>query len=70
MINKKEDLIMKKIYMKPEMQVHQIKRMTILQGSVTGVHGKIVNAQGEEIESGLKYGGYVDEEQEDEFDPD
>lgn len=69
MINKKEDLIMKKIYMKPEMLVHQISRMTILQGSVTGVHGKIVNDQGEEIGAGLKYGGYVDEEQEENFDP-
>lgn len=55
--------------MKPEMLVHQISRMTILQGSVTGVHGKIVNGNNEEIGAGLKYGGYVDEEQEENFDP-
>ena len=61
---------MKKVYIKPEMLVHQIKRMSILQGSVTGVHGKLVDDQGQVIGAGPKYGGYVDQEDEDQFDPD
>ena len=61
---------MKKVYIKPEMLVHQISRMAILQGSVTGVHGKLVNGDGDPIGAGPKYGGYVEEDEEDQFDPD
>jgi hypothetical protein len=58
---------MKKEYIKPEMLVHQISRMTMLQASLTGVHAKITTDQGEMV--GPTYGGYVDEDQEEEFDP-
>lgn len=56
---------MKKKYMKPQMQVHQLMKMNLLTGS-KGVYGKIDGVQNDE----LKYGGYVDEKHEDEYDPD
>ena len=58
---------MKKKYMKPQMQVHQLMKMNLLTGS-KGVYGKIGDGVTQKEE--LKYGGYVDEENEDEYDPD
>ena len=58
---------MKKIYMKPEMQVHQIRKTGLLLTSGKGVYGRVNQ---EELQQGLKYGGYIDEEEEEEIDPD
>ena len=59
---------MKKRYIKPQMDVHTIKRMQILYGSVKGVYGKIDGD--EDPTGGLKYAGYVKEEDEEDIDPD
>ena len=59
---------MKKEYIKPEMLVHQISRMSMLVGSVKGVYGKIEGVP--EDQQALKYGGYIDEEEEENYDPD
>lgn len=61
---------MKKIYMKPEMQVHQIRKTGILLTSGKGVYGNIKKDGVITEEQALKYGGYVTEDDEDEFDPD
>ena len=59
---------MKKTYMKPEMQVHQILHRGMLLTSGRGVYGKIDE---ETLENAsLKYGGYIKEDDEEEFDPD
>lgn len=58
---------MKKRYVKPQMNVHAIKRLQLLSGSVKGVYGKV---EGVDSAPGLKYGGYVDEEDEDTYNPD
>ena len=57
---------MKKKYMKPQVEVYQLEEMNLLVGSPKGVYGKIDGVQKNE----LKYGGYVDEKHEDEYDPD
>lgn len=58
---------MKKTYMKPEMQVHQIlHRGILLNSNGKGVYGKIDGAD----KAAIKHGGYVDPEEEEEFDPD
>lgn len=57
---------MKKEYIKPEMLVHQIAKRSILLSSTKGVYGKI----GETEIDGLKYKGYITEEEEEEIDPD
>ena len=57
---------MKKEYMKPEMLVHQISPRSMLLGSKKGVYGKISGIEQAE----MVYGGYVDEELEEQFDPD
>lgn len=61
-------MIMKKRYIKPQMNVHTLKRMQMLVGSVKGVYGKIDGQ--EDPTGGLKYAGYVEEDQEEEIDPD
>ena len=59
---------MKKKYMKPQMQVHQLMKMNLLTGS-KGVYGKIGDGVTQKEE--LKYGGYVEsEDDEDNYDPD
>ena len=59
---------MKKKYMKPQMEVYQLRDMNLLVGSdKKGVYGKI---DGVPQKDGLKYGGYLDEDEEDEIDPD
>ena len=58
---------MKKEYIKPEMQEHQIGRRNLLVGSVKGVYGRI---DGQEVDNALIYKGYVTEEEEEEIDPD
>jgi hypothetical protein len=60
---------MKKTYMKPEMQVHQIlhRGMLLTSGNGKGVYGKVKVG---DVEQRLEYGGYVTQEDEDEFDPD
>jgi hypothetical protein len=57
---------MKKVYIKPEMQEHQIGRRNLLVGSVKGVYGKI---DGQEVDNALIYKGYITEEEEEEIDP-
>lgn len=60
---------MKKKYMKPEMMVHEISHRGMLLTS--GGSNKIYSKMGElEITDGLKYGGYVEDGEEDMFDPD
>lgn len=56
--------------MKPEMQVHQIRKTGILLTSGKGVYGNIKKDGVITEEQALKYGGYVTEDDEDEFDPD
>lgn len=61
-------MIMKKEYIKPEMLVHQISKRSILLTS--GGSKKIYSKMGEdEIGDGLRYGGYIEDGQEDNFDP-
>lgn len=57
---------MKKIYMKPTMKVIQSRHTTLLVGSGKGVYGKIDAVEQAEI----KYGGYINEEDEEKYDPD
>lgn len=58
---------MKKVYIKPNMRVYQMaNNINLLTGSVTkGVYGKI-----DGTDQSLKYGGYVNPEEEEEYDPD
>lgn len=59
---------MKKEYIKPEMLVHQISKRSILLTS--GGSNKIYSKMGdEEIPDGLRYGGYIADGEEDQFDP-
>ena len=57
---------MKKKYVKPQIEIHESVEMNLLVSSQKGVYGKIDGVQKNE----LKYGGYVDEDDEEEFDPD
>ena len=57
---------MKKKYMKPQMQVHQLMKMNLLTGSKKGVYGKIDGVAQKELD----YGGYVPEDEEEKYDPD
>ena len=57
---------MKKTYMKPEMQVHQILHRGILLASGHGVYKKIDGTE----EEMLRYKGYVTQEDEEDIDPD
>jgi hypothetical protein len=57
---------MMKKYMKPQVEIYQLEEMNLLVGSPKGVYGKIDGVQKNE----LKYGGYVDEDDEEEYDPD
>ena len=57
---------MKKVYIKPQMREYMIaNRTNLLAGSVKGVYGKI-----DGNEQDLKYGRYITEEEEEEYDPD
>lgn len=56
---------MKKEYVKPQMNVHAIKRLQLLYGSLSD---KMVGKIG--TEEGLKYAGVVEEDDEETIDPD
>jgi hypothetical protein len=57
---------MKKEYVKPQMNVHAIKRLQLLSGSLSD---KMVGKIGTD-DSGLKYAGVVEEDDEETIDPD
>ena len=59
---------MKKKYMKPEMQTFEISKMSLLVGSGKGVYGQVKG--GSDPSQVLDYGGYVNPDEEDQFDPD
>ena len=54
--------------MKPEMQTFEISKMSLLVGSGKGVYGQVNG--GSDPSQVLDYGGYVNPENEDTFDPD
>jgi hypothetical protein len=65
----KEGMIMKKIYLEPQIRVCQMRSAGfICTSNQKGVYGK-VNLSTEEADA-LGFGKYVDVEDEDEFDPD
>lgn len=54
--------------MKPEMQTFEISKMSLLVGSGKGVYGQVNGST--DPSQVLDYGGYVNSENEDTFDPD
>jgi hypothetical protein len=57
---------MKKKYIKPEMLVHEILNRGILLASRKGVYSKIDGVK----DGAPTFGGYVEEDEEEEYDPD